>query len=232
MSARGTKEARLVLGASPRVDLLPPEVADRKKGAAVRRALVFGVIGALVLSAGAYAIASWQAVEARVKYEDARLTTSTLLAQQSEYAEVRALTQQMVTVADARQAGAITEIDWNEFYLRVVPTLPAGVTIEGLVIKSGSPLAALTPPTAPGQTVRAANVTFTVSSPSLELTQAWIVAMKSLPEYGGAVAKSVSRGDAGGYTVEVHLAVTDAAYTNRFAPSVDEAVATDVEGEN
>ena len=232
MSARGTKEVRLVFGASPRVDLLPPEVADRKKGAAVRRAMVFGVVGALVLSAGAYAFASWQAVEASVKHDDARLTTSTLLAQQAEYADVRALTQQMVTVADAREAGALTEIDWNAFFLRVVPTLPTGVTIDSLVIKSGSPLVSLAPPTAPGQTVHAADATFGVSSPSLELAQAWIVALKNLPEYGGAVATSINRGEAGGYSVEVKLAVTDAAYSKRFAPVVEEPEAAETEGEN
>jgi hypothetical protein len=229
MSARGTKEVRLVLGASPRVDLLPPEVADRKRGAAVRRGLVFGVVGALVLSAGGYAFASWQAIEASAKYDDARLTTSTLLAQQSEYSNVRALTQQLVTVADARQAGARTEIDWNAFFLRVVPTLPAGVSIDSFAIKSGSPLVAVAPPTIPGQTARAANSTFTVSSPSLELAQAWIVALKNLPEYGGAMATSISKEEAGPYTLTVQLAITDVAYTHRYEPVVEDAEATEAE---
>lgn len=233
MSARGTKEARLVLGASPRVDLLPPEVADRKRGAAVRRGMVFGVLAALVVGAGGYALASWQAVDASAKYDDARLTTSTLLAQQSEYANVSTLAQQIVTVADARQAGAITEIEWNAFFLRVVPTLPAGVTIDTFVIKSGSPLLPLAAPTVPGQAVHAADATFVVLSPSLELAQAWMAALKNLPEYGGAMATSINRDEAGVYSVEVVLSVTDAAYTHRYEPVVEASSETaPEEGDN
>lgn len=233
MSGRGSKETRLVLGASPRVDLLPPEVADRKRGAAVRRGLILGVLGAVVLSAGGYAAASVQAIDASAKYDDARLETTELLAAQSEYANVSALSQQIGTVSDARQAGAMTEIDWQAFYQRVVPTLPAGMTIDTFAITSGSPILALAAPVLPGERVRAADVAFVVSTSSLESAQAWIVALKNLPEYGGATPTTINRDENGVFSVQVRLAVTDAAYSHRFAPvAAETAEAETQEGGN
>jgi len=227
MSARGTKEVKLAFGASPRVDLLPPEVGDRKRGAAVRRAVIMSVVGALVLCAGGYAFSSWQAIDAGLKYEEARAETSTLLTQQNEFADVRLLSEQLTTVAAAREVGAKTEIDWSAFYQRVVPTLPAGMTIESFDIDSSSPIESLAAPTTPGQAVRATDVTLVARSADLAAAQTWIVALKALPEYGGAFATSISRNDDGIYTVTVRLMLTELAFSNRFAPPpVEPAPAT------
>jgi len=229
MSARGGKEARLVFGASPRVDLLPPEVADRKRGAAVKRSVVFVVVGALVLCAGAYGFASWQAIDAGLKLSDAQGETARLLTEQNEYAAVRTLTGQLVAVNDARQVGALTEVDWNALYSRILPTLPADMTIDSFSIESSSPVVAISPSTVPGQVPQVANTTFTALTTNLASAQTWIVNLKSLPEYGGAVATSITR-EEGIYTVTVRLFLTDAAYTLRFAPEPVENTLTE-EGE-
>jgi len=218
MSARTAKDAKLVYGASPRVDLLPPEVADRKKSAALRRSIILGVVGALVLSAGAYTFASWGALEAAGEYDVARAETAALLEEQNTYGAVRTLGDELSTATDAQQAGALTEIDWNAFYTRVTLTLPAGMVIESFTTTSDTPTLDLPGSTGPWPSTRVASAEFVVSTPDLAGAQSWIVALKTLPEYGGAMATSISREEGTGYTVNVTLDLTEAVRTQRFQP--------------
>ena len=225
MSGRGSKEARLVYGASPRVDLLPPEVADRKKGAALRRSLVMGVVGAVVLSAGAYAFASWQSIQAAVELSDAQVETAALIAQQGEFGEVRTLSGLRATITDARQTGALTEIDWSLFYTDIQATLPAGMTIDQFVISANSPTRELAAPTVPTHGARAAEVTYIVTSPSLEALSTWLVTLKGVLGYADATATPAVTGP-GGYTATVVLDVDSQRYTKRFAPPAPPAEET------
>ena len=223
MSARVSKEAKLVLGASPRVDLLPPEVADRKKGAALRRSIVIGVVGALVISAGGYAIASWQSIQAGVNLESARVETASLLSQQAEFNEVRTLSTQRDVITDARQVSALTEIDWSAFYSEILPTLPAGTVIDSFVVESSSPIREFPVSTIPGQGARAAKITFAITSPNLESIAGWLVTLKAFPGYANATATPASKDAGGVYTSTITMNVTDSRFTKRFAPP--EAVA-------
>jgi len=231
MSARGSKEARLVFGASPRVDLLPPEVADRKKGAALRRGIVMGVVGALVLSAGAYAFGSWQSIQASVKLADSQAETTELLRQQTEFNEVRTLLAQRDTISDARMTGALTEINWNSFYNEVLPTLPPNVGMGGFVVLTSSPIRDYTGTNVLTVNDPAAQVGFTVVSPNLESLATWLVNLKALPGYAHAtMTPAVIEGNV--YTATMTLNLGKDRYTNRFAPpeeppaeTVDTAVA-------
>lgn len=218
MNARNAKEAKLVYGASPRVDLLPPEVADRKRGAALRRSIILGVVGALVISGGAYAFASWRAIEAAGQYDAARAETATLLLEQNTYAAASSLSDELSTVTDAQQAGALTEIDWNAFYARVASTLPAGMEIQSYSTTSDTPTLDLPGSTGPWPSTRVASADFVVSTPDLAAAQTWVMALKTLPEYGGAMATSINRGEGTGYTVNVTLDLTETVRTGRFQP--------------
>jgi hypothetical protein len=217
VSARGSKEARLVYGASPRVDLLPPEVADRKKGAALRRAIAMGVVGALVISAGAYAFASWQSIQAAGRLADAQAETTSLLSQQAEFAEVKTLSAQGQTISDARMTGALTEINWNAFYREVLPTLPPDVVIGGFIVETSSPIREYVGTSVPTVDAPAAQVGFALVSPNLESLAAWLVALKTFPGYAQAtMTPAVLAG--GVYTSTMTLNLSDARYTKRFAP--------------
>ena len=235
MSAAG-KDTRLVLGGSPRVHLLPPEVGDRKRGASIRRAVVMSVVGALVISGAGYAYASWLAIEATAKYDVARDETTALLAEQGKYSDLRNLRTAQQTLTDARQAGAVTEIDWNAFYSRVVPTLPAGLTITSFVIDSGSPTEERLVTGVPGVSPGVAKVTFVANSTSLVAAQFWVGSLKTLPEYGGSSISSITRDDAGRISVTVEMNLTDQALSNRFQPepepTTDVPVAPAAEGTN
>lgn len=218
MSARGSKDARLVLGASPRVDLLPPEVADRKKGAALRRAISMGVVGAVVVSAGAYAFASWQSIQAGMALADAQSTTTTLLNEQAAFSEVRALSAQRDLVTAGRQVGAIGEIDWSLFYAELAATLPPGAAIDRIEIVTNSPIREFAAPIVPTHGPRSAEATLVLVSRDLGSVATWLATLKSLPGYGDATA-TPARAVSDGYETSILLSVTDARFTKRFAPA-------------
>ena len=241
MSARGSKDVRLVFGASPRVDLLPPEVGDRKKGAALRRAIVMGIVTALLRSAGAYALASWQAIQEAVKLGDAQSETVALLKQQSEFVEVRNLSAQRDAVSDARMAGALTEIDWSAFYSEVMPTVPSGVVIDSFLVSTSSPVREYIGTDVPTVTKPAAQVGFTVKSPDLATLGLWLVNLHALPGYEQATVTPATSA-LGAFSATVTLNLADSRFTKRFAPpeepvdTADPAVApvdtVEVEGTN
>jgi hypothetical protein len=235
MSA-ASKDTRLVLGGSPRVHLLPPEVGDRKRGASIRRAVVMSVVGALVISGAGYAYASWLAIEATARYDVARGETTALLAEQGKYSDLRNLRTAQQTLTDARQVGALTEIDWDAFYSRIVPTLPAGMTVTSFVIDSGSPTEETVVSAVPGVSSGVAKVTFVANTTSLATAQAWVSSLKALPEYGGSNISSITRDDAGQIAVTVEMILTDEALSKRFQPepepTADVSVAPAVEGAN
>ena len=215
MSAR-SKEPNLVLGASPRANLLPAEVGDRKRGASIRRSIVLGVIGAVVISGAGYAYASWLSIDSAIKLGAAQDETTSLLAQQNEFADVRNLAQLRAAIDDALIVGASTEIEWKPYFEQVVTTLPADVTLDSFVAEASSPIADLPIATAPTQAPRNAMISFTVSTPQFGSIDAWLKAVKTLPGYLDATASGIALDATGRYTASVVMNISRDAYSNRY----------------
>jgi len=218
MSGVAQKDTRMVLGGSPRVHLLPPEVGDRKRGASIRRSVVIAVIGVVVISAAAYSYASWLAIEAGMKNDAALAESATLIAAQGEYSEVRTLSDLLQSLGDARQVGALTEIDWQAFYARVVPTLPAGLTLASFNVEANSPVQDVEVTPLPGRTPGVATVSMVASTTNLANAESWVNSLATLPDFAGASITSVSKTETGELLVNVELTLSSVALTNRFQP--------------
>jgi hypothetical protein len=218
MSRAAKKDSRMVLGGSPRVHLLPPEVGDRKRGASIRRSVAIAVLGAVLISAAGYGYASWLSIEAGMKNDAATAETASLLAAQGEYSEVRTLSELQQSLSDARQVGAYTEIDWQAFYLRVVPTLPAGLTLTSFNVEAGSPVQDADVTALPGRTPGVATVSLVASTMSLASAEAWVDALSTLPDFAGASITSVSKSETGELLVNVELTLSSVALSNRYQP--------------
>jgi hypothetical protein len=218
MSAGNKKDARMVLGGSPRVHLLPPEVGDRKRGASIRRAVVIGVVGVVVITAAGYSYASWLAIEAGMRNDAALAESATLIAAQGEFSEVRTLSELQQSLTDARQVGAYTEIDWQAFYSRVVPTLPEGLTLASFNVEANSPVQDVDVTPLPGRTPGVATVSMVASTTSLANAEAWVDALAGLPDFAGASITSASKTETGELLVNVELTLSSAALSNRFQP--------------
>ncbi|WP_150307841.1 hypothetical protein [Planctomonas psychrotolerans] len=217
MRSRSTEKAAVV-GGEPRISLLPPEVAQARKGKALRRALLGVVMVALLAVGGGVAWATVDATSAEQALLREQARTEELLAEQGKYVEVRVIADRVRTTEAARMVGASTEIDWTEYLGELNATLPAGSSITELTVDSATPLEAYAQATAPLQPQRVATITATAQVPDLADVPKWLDALRDLPGFADATPNTVSTtGTGGGYTVELTLHVDSRAYANRFS---------------
>lgn len=214
---RAGKNAALIVGGEPGVDLLPPEVKQQRRAKAVRRRLGLGVIGVVVIVIVATGASVALAMQAQSRLADEQALTPALLEEQTKYIEVRAVQNEVDLVKQAQHVGASTEIDWKKYLEGVQAILPASVTISTVAVDSASPLAVYGQSTSPLQGARVATVSFTAESAVLPDVPTWMDSLTTLPGFADALPASVSRADSGIYTVSITMHVNDAAYAQRFA---------------
>lgn len=232
MSDKNKSGDKLVYGASPRADLLPPELKAESKLRAQRRGLIGVALLAVVLVAGAYAYTLISATAASVRLTAANAQTESLRDQQLEFVEVRELKQQLVAIENSQLIGVSTEIDWEEYFNLVQVSLPAGTTINTVSASTSIPGSAESQSTNPLQSAQVATISFSASSPTLPSVSIWIDGLAKLPGFADATANSI-RLDAtsGVYTVEMTMHVNFEALANRFGAAEEEEAAADGESE-
>jgi Tfp pilus assembly protein PilN len=215
--SRVDKNAPLIIGGEPRVDLLPPEVHTARAAKVVRRRLGLGVIGVVLITLVAAGAATALSIQAQQQLASEQSRTIGLLAEQSKYLEVRTVQGQVDQVQAAQQLGVSTEIDWKKYLEGVQAILPASVTIETVAVDSATPLTLYAQPTAPLQGPRVATVAFTAKSTALPDVPTWLTSLATLPGFADALPGSVVLDEASGiYTVNISMHVNDAAYAQRF----------------
>lgn len=208
----------LMIGAEPRVDLMPPEVHKERFAKVVRRRLILGVLGVLVITLAGSAAATMISLDAQSQLAAEQSRTPGIVAEQVKYVDVRTVQGQVDQVKIAQQVGVSTEIDWKKYLEGVQAILPGSVTIQSVAITSASPLEIYAQPTAPLQGARVATVTFEATSSVLPDVPAWLTSLASLPGFADALPNSVTLGvENPGYKVNITMHVNEAAYAQRFA---------------
>lgn len=210
------KKVELLIGGESRVDFLPKEVRDKRRGKALRRRLSFTIFITILLMVGCTALVRAQAQQAHRNLAIEEANTRYLLIEQRKYSEVAKAQQEIATIQAAQQVGTSTEINWKEYLTAVQGTLPSNVTIQTINIDSATPFAPYMQATAPLQGSRIATLSFTAISPTLPKVPAWLIALTSLPGYSDASPSSVTRTEAGAYSVNITMHINQAAFTNRF----------------
>lgn len=201
MSAR-TRKSELVIGGSPRVDLLPPEVRLARRGAGARNALTVllivsvGAVVAATIFGGSLAVAA----NANLAAEQAQ--TNAILKQQEKYIAVRKVTTETAAITAAQRIGTSTEIDWRATIQSIGSALPAGGSLSGATIKSASPVTQLTQATEVLSQPRIATVLLNATSKSLTDAATWIAAVYKVK---GVVAVDLTSAQTGpnGYNLTV-----------------------------
>ena len=218
------KETRLVLGGVPRANLLPPEVGLAAKARSLHRVLSVVVVAAMVVVGLGYAGATLRASQAQSGLDAENARTTSLLAEQAKYVEVRSVNNTLRLTTAARQVGASTEINWQAYLQSIQASLPAGTTVTDFTAASGSPWVAFVQPTVPLQGERIAELVFTATSPSLPDVQAWLNALRTLKGFVDASPGTVQlQEDDGTYEVKITMHISQEALSNRFAPKEKDA---------
>ena len=221
--SRSTHDVDLILGGEPRVNLLPPEVAEQATTRALRKTLILATAGVLVIVVVGIGGAFWHAAQSTVNLMNAQAHTAELLTEQTKYVKVREVQTEVDTALAARAVGGATEIDWKAYLGAVRAVLPADVTITTVTVDSSTPLAPFAQPTAPLQGPRVATVTVSVSSPTLPPVPAWLEQLQTLPGFADATPSSIASTDAAPYLVTLVMHVNAGAFTNRFSQTTDDA---------
>ncbi len=216
MNLTNGRETRLVLGGMPRVNLLPPEVAQAAKARSLHRGLSLLVVAVMVLIGAGYGLASVQASSAQQGLDAANQRTVQLLAQQKKYIEVRKINSDLALTTAARQVGSSTEINWQSYLESIQSSLPSGTTIVTFNASTGSPLVEFAQPTVPLQGERIAELSFDATTHSLPDVPAWLNALAKLKGFVDASPSGVTLTD-GVYTAKVVMHINEQALANRFA---------------
>jgi hypothetical protein len=183
----------LMLGAQPRVELLPPEVGRREKARGARRISVLLVVIALVLVACGYAAASIQSTAAQSALTTSRNRALALATEQQKYAKATAVINQVQDITTARAQTASTEVLWGHLMDEVTSRLPQGAALESFTLKGRSPWEAALQPVEPLRGARVATVTLGVVPSSIDAT-ILSRALATIPGYSDATVDSLTNG--------------------------------------
>jgi hypothetical protein len=214
--SRSSQEQELILGGEPRVNLLPPEVAEQARDRMLRRKLLLAAAATVVLVLLGIGGAGLHATNSTSRLADAQAETAALLAEQGQYVAVRQVQAQVDTAHAARAVGGWADIDWKAYLQGVRAALPADVGIDAVTVDSTSPLTAYAQPTVPLQNARVATLTVTLTSPGLPAVPQWLEQLQALPGMADAAAGSITAVENGGYTVLVTMHINADAFSGRF----------------
>ena len=209
----------LLVGAEPRVDLLPPEVRVERRNKRTRRAFGWGVLAVLLVvliaAGGAFSLNVMSQAQLLVAHSQ----TESILVQQQKYAPVREVQKEVALAQAAQAAGASTEIDWKAFLDRVGAAQPNGLTLDSVAVDSISPIALYQQSTDPLQGPRIGTVTVVGKSAALPDVPAWVAALQKIPGVVDVVPGTVTLDEvSNAYKSTVTIHVSDKLYTKRFAP--------------
>ena len=141
-------------GVLPRINLLPPEIAERARFKKQR----FGMTGALALTvlglAGAYAIAVQSADSAESDLQTQRSEGDAISQKSAQYADIPRVEAQTQAAESSLQSAMGQDVRWSFFLNDVSTTIPSDVWLTSLTMTQplagpvGAPVAPIDPATA------------------------------------------------------------------------------------
>lgn len=210
------KQPPVIVGAVPRADLLPPEIKAGKKLKSQRRGLMAALIAVVVVTAAAYAGATYLSQTRADALAAANARTAEIVADQVQYAELAQANTAIAAAEAARISATTTEIDWSSEIADVVGTLPDGAELTALTVTSSTATLPLTSPVSPLEGDRVAELQLTVNTKGIPDTAKWIRDLATLNGFVDATPTSIAAtGGAVSTTLTLHL--NSAVYWNRFA---------------
>jgi hypothetical protein len=204
------------LGGEPRVSLLPAEVNDVAKARSVRRRLGVGVVFVFLVVLVGVGGAYYLSMNAAAELANARSNQAALLAQESQFADLKAAKSGIAVIEAGQYVGASTEIDWKPYLETLQATLPSGVVITSVAIDSASPFIDYAQSSSPLEGSRVATLLFTATSPGLPSIPSWLNGLGTLKGFADAVPGSVNVQADGSYVVNITMHINSDAFALRF----------------
>lgn len=222
----------ITLGASPRADLLPPELKAEVRFRAQRRLMGGIVVLAIALVVGAYLYTFVNAATNEARLAASNATTQTLATQKAEYIEVTQLQTQIDKSTAAQIVGTSTEVNWKSYITLVQASLPAGANLTSISAKTTAPGVPAEVATTPLLQPSIVSIEFAARTPTLPDVSAWIENLSKIPGFADATAGTITLRDDGQYDVSMLLHLNEKALSNRFLTPPDSATDDTTDDEN
>ena len=140
------------LGAFPRANLIPDQIAAESKVRTAKVVLGVAAVGSLLLVGGLYLMATNEVNGAQDQLDSAHAQSALLASQAAKYADVPRVRADLAT-AKAQQASALSgEVRWSTVLKNLGLTIPPGVALNSLqaTVSGNAPTPAGAPGAAPG----------------------------------------------------------------------------------
>jgi hypothetical protein len=173
----------VIIGASPRAHLLPPELAIAARARVIHRLLLLMVVAVLIVTGAGVVEAYRVAGVAKAALDDERAVTTSLLGQQTKYTSATDLDALVTAVTAATDYGVSTAVDWNAFIDELEDALPKGVNLDSVAPMANAPWEAPLGVTGPLRVDRVATLQLQVSSSKMLPITEWVRAVDTLPGF-------------------------------------------------
>jgi hypothetical protein len=215
MTVKSKQGTELMLGGEPRVNLLPPEVAERAKARATRRLLALLVILSMVVVGGGVTAAYFYAVGAEARLVAAQERTQELLTEQLRYSDATRLANLVEATIETRALGTSTEIMWAEVIDQVTAFLPKDASITTLAAVGRAPWDPTLEPLGPLREPRVATLNIVVQSATILDGTALLRKLNSIEGFADASPDLVVVVE-GGVSTTITFNIDTEALANRF----------------
>ncbi len=202
----------LTIGASPRVDLLPPSEVRRRETRARARTWATAAVGALLVAVAAVGGAFAYNLSAHMRLATEQARTQQVLASIAELSDVSRALSLRGTLETLRTEAMAGDFSWAAVLATVESRLPAGVQIIDYALVAG-PVPDAATPDAPG-----ASGTVTVTSAEPLSLVSLVDTLRDAPEIQlTEVEEFISENDAARYEYRLRISVDQSVYTGDFA---------------
>jgi type IV pilus assembly protein PilN len=203
----------LVVGGTPRVNLLPPEELERRSLKGLRMRWLGVSISAFVLVALAWGVGLRGGMLAHGDVDAAAADSAQLQSQLADYSEVVDLRTESQKLKRFRGQAGSNDLDWWALLAEVRSVLPEGVSLVGFRLAPGpAPVPGTDPPTQVGL---AGTLTFTAASASAQTRT--ITRLREVRGFISVDAGALSSGGTGAdFTFVTTVSADQTLYTGRF----------------
>jgi len=208
---RGTQKSSLVVGGEPRVELMPPEVAQRERMRSMRNLGIVVLIASILVVAGGYGLATTLNTGAQQGLADAQGETARILAEQQEYNGVTTVSALIAAIEDAEGVARSTEVNWVYVASEMGRVVPPTVLFSSLNVAGRAPWEPELETAGELRQAKVAVLTMTVLAPSLNDLTSAVRALETLDIVADASLDSATAG--AGYEGKVTVNLSDKALT-------------------
>lgn len=210
------------VGGSPRVDFLPPEVAQRARDRSSLSWAVLALVVVLGLVAAGVALAAIRTTSAQAMLLTAQTQGQATIAQQQEYVEIRDVTDSIALIEQAQTAGTATEINWPDVLQEVTPLIPEGASVSAFNAKVPLAWQPLMPTTGPLRTPLVGTISITIRTGDLGLISQFANRVEALNFVNDASWDFITAESF--YEGVITLNVNEFALANRYVAPIDGTV--------